>query len=204
MKVEVEPYNYNDYGTFVTEWRVKANQSIAIPAQGDYLINWGDGTVEYLMDVITPPTHRYDAEGLYTIKVGHAAVWGRTREVYAPSWKRQGVADQLIDIKQWGKTQWEDMQYLFEGAENLVISATDTPDLSNCYSLDGAFEGCKNLGFHNTIPKLQDKWDVSKVEVGKLLFTNGKRFHGNYKLSHNHKNTYSKAAFLGAVGFDKR
>ena len=47
--------------------------------------------------------------------------------------------DKLISVDQWGAIEWESMQYMFRGCDNVEILAMDVPDLSRVTSMKGMF-----------------------------------------------------------------
>ena len=51
----------------------------------------------------------------------------------------------LIAVEQWGTTQWATMNKAFYNCENMDVTATDKPDLSQCTSLQGMFHKCSKL-----------------------------------------------------------
>ncbi|MGJ1422212.1 BspA family leucine-rich repeat surface protein, partial [Sphingobacterium spiritivorum] len=65
----------------------------------------------------------------------------------------------LIDVQQWGTASWSTMKNAFSGAENLNISATDMPDLSQVTDMSGMFAGCKKL----TGPANIGSWNTTTV-----------------------------------------
>ena len=65
----------------------------------------------------------------------------------------------LTDIKNWGITAWSSFEYSFRGCNNLVISATDVPDVSAVSSMIWAFNTCTSLSGSFDITS----WDLSSV-----------------------------------------
>lgn len=66
-------------------------------------------------------------------------------------------AKQLLEVKQWGSQQWRSMASAFKYAENMQITATDTPNLSAVTGMEEMFYGAKR--FNSDI----SSWDVSGV-----------------------------------------
>lgn len=66
-------------------------------------------------------------------------------------------AYRLQDVSQWGNVEWETMEDAFVQIES--VTATDTPNLSNCTSLKNMFKGSISL---NT-PFNINFWDVSNI-----------------------------------------
>lgn len=65
----------------------------------------------------------------------------------------------LITVESWGNTQWTSLNAAFQGADNMDVTATDIPVLTNVTILTNMFSGCKNLVYNNSI----NNWDVSRV-----------------------------------------
>lgn len=72
----------------------------------------------------------------------------------------------LIDVLNWGSTQWSSMKYAFFGCRNLNITATDIPDMIDVKSMQSMFYICNTL---NGPANIND-WDVSSVENMTDLF----------------------------------
>ena len=51
----------------------------------------------------------------------------------------------MISIDKWGSIVWSQLNYAFFNCSNLDVLATDTPDLSNCPSINNMFSGCTSL-----------------------------------------------------------
>ena len=140
--------------SFEMEWETTgANESITIPVNPafttyNYGVDWGDGTVSsYTGDA----THTYATAGTHTVKIV-----GTYPAIYLNS---SSDAAKLQKITKWGPNQWESMKNAFMGASNLVLAATDTPDLSMVTDMSRMFFGASSLiGFN------LDSWDVSNVE----------------------------------------
>ncbi|MEZ0005649.1 surface protein [Flavobacterium sp. 28YEA47A] len=65
----------------------------------------------------------------------------------------------LIDVSQWGTAKWSTMKDAFSGADNLNVSATDIPDLSEVTDMSGMFAGCNKL----TGPDNIGSWNTANV-----------------------------------------
>ncbi len=76
----------------------------------------------------------------------------------------------LTKVVQWGNIQWGNMSWAFEGCEKMILTATDSPDLSLVTSMEGMFAGCKL--FNQSI----NSWDVSNVTDMRDLFASDSLF----------------------------
>lgn len=91
---------------------------------------------------------------------------------------KEGVSDgcfffpeNTTDVLQWGDLKWSFMIQPFHDNELITsFSATDAPDLTQCRSLLGVFEGATN--FNGDI----SNWDVSNVRSMKGMFMGAKSF----------------------------
>ncbi len=70
----------------------------------------------------------------------------------------------LLDIEQWGTTEWSSMEYAYYRA-TIDITATDLPDLSKAKSMAHAFEFNGPLN----ADRIND-WDVSNIEDMSFMF----------------------------------
>ncbi len=133
----------------------------------DFVVAWGDGTTDEIASWDAPATtHTYPAVGTYTVDIfGVISGW---RFTYAGvDMLELGDAGKLEEVIQWGTFSLGDTVSQFWGAENLVITATDAPDLTQTTSLSRAFSHCPRLG---SIPSL-DAWDVSGVTDMTYMFS---------------------------------
>ncbi len=147
---------------FITDWTFSAGTTdfdIQIQTAGDVNYSWttdlsgnsGSGTINQA------------AYGTVNIS-GITLISGDilTLELEPSNVRRFGLnfnyRPNIIDISQWGAIPWTDMIQSFFGGVNLDISATDTPDLSNCTNLGVAFRGCTSLNSPNFI-----NWNISNV-----------------------------------------
>ncbi|WP_299114089.1 BspA family leucine-rich repeat surface protein [uncultured Winogradskyella sp.] len=162
---------------FITEWQLTGDfQTIEIPTTGsgyDYVIDWGDGsdfegaTVEY--DQTGDASHQYDIPGTYVIKI-----YGDFPRIDFSS--STGVNKSKIrKVTQWGDIQWSTMLNAFTECNNLSVTASDTPDLSNVTSLQGMFNSCTFLVGNDSF----NNWDVSNVSNMINMFNNAFSFNQN-------------------------
>ena len=170
---------------FITVWDVNAGDSVTIPAAGEnpnYSVYWGDGKAD--IGQTGPVSHRYKEKGFYEVKIT-----GRLPRLDFGSSPAEN-RNQLSIIEQWGHIEWESMESAFEGCENLLIKATDTPDLSNVTHMKQMFKDA--TGFTGNL----SGWKVGNVSNMKAMFRNAALFDGkisNWDVSSvkNMKNMFS-------------
>lgn len=121
----------------------------------DYAVDWGDGSaVETGLTGDT--THTFPAAGTYTVRIA-----GKFPSM---SFAFAGDNQKVLSIENWGKIKWESFAQSFHGCTNMVINATDIPDLTLVTDMSFAFARCfsMNYNFNN--------WDVSGVTNMNSMF----------------------------------
>lgn len=69
-------------------------------------------------------------------------------------------------VTQWGTAHWKDMSMAFALCKNLDVTASDTPNLTNCNDCSFMFHHCEKLKGNN---KFND-WNVSNIRNMKSMF----------------------------------
>jgi len=121
----------------------------------DYVIDWGDGTVEtYNTDANI--SHTYATAGDHITKISgdfpHLSMQNLTDDIYR---------EKLRDVLNWGTIVWQDWTNMFRSCGGFTgLTATDLPNLSNVTSFSylGAFSDFGNY-YNSTV----QNWDVSNV-----------------------------------------
>ena len=132
--VQGSDIHITDVNTFISKWNTSLGDgvsSITLPLElgGDYdfTVYWGDGND----DAITlwdDATHDYASGGVYDITIdGTLDGWSFGYSA--------GDKQKLIEISQWGSFGFGDSGINFHGASNLVLTATDAPDLTGTTTL---------------------------------------------------------------------
>ncbi len=156
---------------FITTWKTDnpgtsgANE-ITIPTAGggyNYSIDWGDGNTD--VGVTGSITHTYAVPGTYTVKIS-----GTFPRIY---FANTGDKEKILSIEQWGDGAWSNMFYAFFGTTNLVINATDVPDVSNVTDMHSMF---RNSGIGS--PDFSG-WDTSNVTRMAYMFLDAVNFNGD-------------------------
>ncbi|MCL6296739.1 BspA family leucine-rich repeat surface protein, partial [Jejuia spongiicola] len=78
-----------------------------------------------------------------------------------------GDKDKIQTIEQWGTSAWTSMERAFYGCSNLVLNATDTPDLSLATSMLGMFLGCSSFVDNGGAI---NNWEVSTITNMERVF----------------------------------
>ncbi|MEL0164772.1 MAG: BspA family leucine-rich repeat surface protein, partial [Candidatus Heimdallarchaeota archaeon] len=150
--------------SFISIWNTSLgtnNVTIRLPliigGTYNFTVNWGDGTNETITSRVG--IHTYTSPGTYVVIInGTLDGW---------SFNNGGDRLKLIEIIQWGTMGFGDAFYHFKGAENLILTATDAPDLSNTNSLYGTFWDCSKLGSNGSM----NSWNTSSVtDMGNIFY----------------------------------
>ena len=161
----VKPQCFKQKEAFITTWAiVSPNDSLTIPTHGgnkitDYSfeIDWGDGSPSENFTGDDPdPFHVYKSADTFAVHI--TGIFPRI--LFSPN----ETAKKLLSIEQWGDIAWESMDSSFFGAINMVINATDAPDLSKVKSMAYMFASADGVTGDLS------KWDVSNVTNMSSMF----------------------------------
>ena len=124
-------------------------------ALGDYdVVAKQNGTqVATFNDLSGQETITLPSSGIYVLEVNAKEVNGFSRIAF----DNGGDKDKITDIKQWGSVAWSSFSSAFYGCENMLVTATDVPNLSICVDYNNTF---KNATLAN--PNMRN-WDVSNA-----------------------------------------
>ena len=158
---------------FITTWQTNnANELITIPTFSgetyDYTVDWGDGNTD--TNITGDATHTYTNVNTYTV-----SITGTFPRIYFYSY--YGIGS-ILSVEQWGTNPWTSMQYAFEGCYNLVINASDTPNLSNATSLEEMFLTSQDVPHSSYIGNGTGNWnwDTSTITEMQNMFANAINF----------------------------
>ena len=126
----------------------------------DFFIDWGDGSRVTRVRSAThgAATHTYQDPGVYEI-----TVWGK---IQGFGFMNSDDRNKLIEVMEWGPLNFGNDGGYFHGAENLRITAPDTPDLRGTTNFASAFEASGVEGLNTNL----NAWDVSQVTNMSRLF----------------------------------
>jgi hypothetical protein len=146
--------NRNINTGFISIWRTtSSNETINIPTNKNYIIDWGDGTTTNNTN-----SHQYASIGDYQVRL----------RGYIPDLIFTSSSD-LLKIKE--ITQIKGLRLnggnggIFNNCSDLDITANDLPLFLNG---SGCFLGCSSLVFNNSV----SNWDASKVKNTTSMFLN--------------------------------
>ncbi len=134
--------------SFISSWNTEhqgltCNACISIPTNPsrvyNYDIDWENDGIFDEFNIQGDAFHEYDEVGIYEV-----AIRGEFPQFYHIN--PDGDNDKLIDVIQWGETQWTDLSYMFHDCDNLIdFSAADTPVLTSLSNLAHCFRGASNF-----------------------------------------------------------
>jgi len=83
-----------------------------------------------------------------------------------------GDNHKIINVTQWGNTQWSTMERAFNYCTEMNVTATDIPFLDNVTNMYGMFAGCYELVGNSTF----SNWNISNVTTLAEIFYFAKKF----------------------------
>ena len=160
-----------DPASFITTWKTTvANEEIYImTSEGqtyNYTIDWGDGTVEQITNN-GKKIHAYSTPGTHTMAIKGELPW----IVFATDLGDPNAL-KLLSVEQWGSNQWKSMNSTFAICSNMVLNATDIPDLSQVSDMGLMFYGATS--FNGDI----SGWNTSNVTDMRHMFRGADSFSG--------------------------
>jgi surface protein len=131
------------------------NQFQFTGAEGDYdvVAKQNDIVVATFDNLSGAETIILPSSGIYVLEVSAKEVNGFNRIQF----NNGGDELKITDIKQWGNIVWSSFERTFFGCENMLVTATDAPNLSNATSMLLMFHTCWLAN-----PKVSN-WDVSNI-----------------------------------------
>jgi surface protein len=212
----------DDPASFITTWTTENdNEDIGIglelnlSGEYDFQIDWGDGNLEDYPQIATVNlTHTYTTAGTYTVAIKGSfpaikmSVGGSTPL-------------KLTSIEQWGTNVWLSMNRAFYECQNVLVNATDIPDVSQVINMSNMFYNTLNMNnpdfsewstgnvtnmsqaFENSsFNGLIDNWNTSNVANMSSMFKGAILFNKNLPWDVSNVTNFS-AMFDGATAFNK-
>ena len=179
---------------FITQWdtslETTENPYVTIPTHPDetydYNVDWGDGNNS--TNQSGDATHVYASYGIKTV-----TITGTFPRIYL---NNGSEAYKITSIDQWGTGTWTSMEAAFYGADNLVMTATDSPNLSQVTSMRNMFR--KALIFNGDL----SEWDTSSVTSMREMFRGALIFNGDISGWDTSSVTDMSGMFFGAYDFN--
>ena len=108
--------------------------------------------------------------------------------------------NRLIAVEQWGTTQWATMNNAFYSCNNMDVTATDKPNLSQCNALSYMFKGCSSLV--NTNGSISN-WNTENIIDMNSMFNSAFSFNQPLNNWNTAKVTNMSSMFNGATSFNQ-
>jgi surface protein len=140
-------------------------------------------------------TCNYASAGTYTVRIkdnaGDGSGFPRVYFNYIGDYLK------LLTVEQWGTGKWTSMERAFYGCWNMVLNASDAPDLSNVTDMSRMFASA--VAFNQDI----NSWDTSSVTNMSAMFTNAKAFNQDISGWDTSSATNMGSMFYGASAFNQ-
>ncbi|MCL6294525.1 BspA family leucine-rich repeat surface protein [Jejuia spongiicola] len=178
---------------FTTKWDATNGMNITIPTSPDevynYIVDWGDGTSE--SNITGDVSHTYTTPDTYEVKI-----YGVFPRIDFSNSTDENKA-KIIEVVQWGDILWTSMENAFSGCSNLIVTASDVPNLSNVSNLRNMFFQCSN--FNSDI----NNWDVSNVTNMQAMFYGCSNFNSDINNWDVSNVTHMNSMFYGCADFNQ-
>lgn len=194
-------------GPFVTTWQTdnpgdSADNQIALPlvANGsyDFTVDWGDGSSDTITAWDDPAaTHTYPTAGQYTVTITGTIEGWQFMKGDTPAVLGWADGQKLLTVSSWGTLAFGATSGQFAGASNVVIAATDAPDLSKTTSLYSAFYNADSLTDEDF-----SAWDTSTITDMTAMFFYADSFNGNVSTWDTSSVTGMRNMFTSAYAFN--
>jgi surface protein len=195
------------------------NQFQFTGAERDYdvVAKQNDIVVATFNDLSGEETITLPSSGIYILEITPKAINGFRKIAFS----NRGDKLKITDIKQWGNIVWFSLSKSFFGCRNLLVTATDYPDLSICTSLQQIFQDAiianpntsnwnvsnisnmSNCFNNSAFNQYVSNWDVSNVTTMAGLFNEASSFNqplNNWDVSNV---TSMGSMFNGASSFNQ-
>jgi len=190
--LSVDPAN-----AFITTWTTTStDETVTIPTSGgaensdfEFIVDWGDGSIERITGDDPDPSHTYATAGTHTVQIEGAFPYLKPNA--------DGDLNQLSSIEQWGNIEWESMNNSFAWARNMEYKATDVPDLSKVTSTAGMFFAAEKLNGDFS------GWNTSTVTDMSFMFDGATIFNGDISTWDVSKVTNMREMFQNADAFNQ-
>ncbi|MBR4985511.1 MAG: DUF285 domain-containing protein [Proteobacteria bacterium] len=200
VSIPVDGFTYflDSYNALPNEERAALNQDFP-DFKPNFEIDFdGDGVYETQNALsFTYPkagTYRVSIRGeLAAIQIGYKEIM----VMDAPPDKFKRPEPEVLDIQQWGDIRWKSMTDFANNCKHLMISATDTPDLTDVRSLAFMFANTELMNADLSF------WDISNVTSLRGTFQNAKAFNQPLNDWDTSNITDLTSTFEGAAAFNQ-
>ena len=164
---------------FITEWQTDSYNDFIIfylSTNGPIKYSWkttdsdqiytgevSETVTNHLVAIENLPINKTIELSIEPTNLKHFKITNLTNRIY------------LTNLKQWGTATWNSFEDSFKGAENLQITATDIPNLSNVNSTESMFDSCESI---TQIPNIE-RWNTSTVTNMATMFAFATKFNQN-------------------------
>jgi surface protein len=182
---------------FITTWKTdnpgtSGSTSITIPiSSANYQVDWNNDGVMDETVTTDNKTHDFGSAGTRTIQI-----CGTFPQI---AFSNGGDKEKILRVDQWGNNQWTSFASAFNGASNLQVTATDTPNLSAVTDMSSMFQNATALTGNASF----NTWNTSNVTNMATVFANAKAFNqpiGNWDTGNV---TSMYAMFVGTDSFNQ-
>ena len=108
-----------------------------------------------------------------------------------------GEAVKIVDVLQWGDTQWESMRHMFYNSDLSTFSASDIPDTSQVTNMEYMFTGASS--FNGDL----SGWDTSQVTTMNNMFSRAFSFNQDISSWNTSQVTNMYSMFRQASSFNQ-
>ncbi len=156
---------------FITTWKTdnpgnSCNSCVTISTITNgynYEVDWDNDGIYETQNLTGSIVHNFGTPGTYTIRI---------RGDFPRIVLKSDDPKKIVSIDQWGDIQWKSMNNAFSYTNDLIINATDSPDLSLVTDISSMFK------FSNFANEDLSNWDVSNVIDMRNMFASTK-FNGD-------------------------
>jgi surface protein len=140
------------------------NQFQFTGAVGDYdVVAKQNGTqVATFNDLSNQQTITLPSSGVYILEITPKATNGFNRIAFDDG----GDKLKITDIKNWGTIAWSSFESAFRGCQNMLVTATDVPNLSSVTNMSFMFSSASSANPDTS------NWNVSNVTTMRSMFEN--------------------------------
>jgi len=170
------------YSSFQMQFSVTSGveKTITIPSTtgSSFTVDWGDGTTTTETGGSISHTYNVGGSGTTSNPIVSIGAESDTGPFTALTFVSGGSKADLLDVPQWGDIEFSTFFRMFYSCSNLDVSATDTPDLTNCTNFSNAFYNCGSLT--GTLSGVNFNWTFNGGSLNfEQMFMRSELFNGD-------------------------